>query len=563
MDHNLQIVVILTVGFSLASLLGFLTQKAKLPTIFGYLLAGYMIGPFSPGYVADLRIAEQLAEIGIILMLFGVGLHFKVQDLVKVKNIAIPGALGQTLVTTLIGTLFVHYIGWPLEAGIIIGLAIAVASTVVLVHVLTEKRLLDTLPGHIAIGWLVVEDIFTVAVLILLPILPTYFNGESFSIYNTLIAISVMLGKFIFVAVVMFIWGHKVVEYILTNVARLRSNELLTLTVLAVTFAIATAISVGFGMSIALGAFIAGMVIGQTNVRHQASATSMPLKDVFAVIFFLSVGMLFNPMVIITNFSLFAGVLAIVLLIKPLVAFFLVLLFKCPLRTALTVAIALAQIGEFSFILAEEAMRYQLLPDEGYDVIVTCALISISINPLLFNSISFLEGAIQKIILGPVFHLQHVEEHHKKNEDYPTIVLVGFGPIGQAIFHFLEKQQNKPIVIEQNIDTVTKMRLTDLPIIYGDASHTSILEAAHIATASIFIITVPETEKAISIINTVRQLRPDLTIVSRVTYQSEIPTLEKMNVTCVCSETETLNRFLNEISAHISTENFELAKPKY
>lgn len=382
--YKLKIVIILTIGFTAASLLGYLSQRAKLSPILGYLLAGYVIGPYFPGFVADLELSEQLAEIGVILMMFGVGMHFKWEDLDNVKYIAIPGAIGQTFVATVLGAVLVYYIGWPLEAGIILGAAIGVASTVVLVRVLSDYHLLNTPQGHIAIGWLVVEDILTVFVLILLPALTV---SDSFSIQHVLLSLAGTIIKFILLVAMMFTLGRKFVSFIFSKVIQTHSQELFTLTVLALIFLIATGSALLFGTSIALGAFIAGMLIGQTDVRHQASANALPLKDMFAVIFFLSIGMLFNPEVIWNAFPLFIGILSIVLLIKPLTAFLIGWGFRLPFKTALTIAMALAQIGEFSFILSEEATRLQILPDEGYDIVVACALISIAINPLLFRAI--------------------------------------------------------------------------------------------------------------------------------------------------------------------------------
>lgn len=379
---NLKIVLILTVGFSLASILGYLTHRLKLSPILGYLIAGYLIGPYFPGFVADVKLSEQLAEIGVILMMFGVGLHFKWQDLMNVKFIAIPGAIGQTLIAATCGALLLYMSGWTLEAGIIFGLAIGVASTVVLVRVLTDNSLLHTPQGHICVGWLIVEDLITVIVLLLVPTLAA---GNEMTMQSVALSIAVALFKFFLLAVIMFTIGRSFVGYALEKVVQTKSHELFTLTILALTFIIATGSALVFGTSIALGAFIAGMVIGQTNLRRQVSNNALPLKDAFVVIFFLSVGMIFNPHAIVDHFFLFISTLGIILILKPLTAFVISVTLKYPYKTALTVAIALAQIGEFSFILAEEAMKFKILPDDGYDIIVACALVSISINPLLFK----------------------------------------------------------------------------------------------------------------------------------------------------------------------------------
>ncbi len=382
---NLKIVLILTIGFAFASLLGYLSYRAKLSPILGYLIAGYLIGPYSPGYVADKEVAEQLAEIGIILMMFNVGLHFKWQDLVKYKNIAIPGAICQTGIATLLAATFLHSIGWSLEAGIVFGLAIGVASTVVLVRVLSDHHLLMTPEGHISVGWLIVEDIITVIALLLIPSLAASLDGEKIPIESLCISFGVAIVKFFLLTLVMFTIGRKIISYILSKVILTKFHELFTLTILAITFVIASGSAILLGTSIALGAFVAGMVIGQTKIRHQVSITAVPLREAFIVIFFLSVGMLFNPHGISAHFLLFLSMLSIVLILKPAVALCLTLLLKYPFKTALTVAFALAQIGEFSFILAEQAVSQHILPRTGYNVIVACALISISINPLLFK----------------------------------------------------------------------------------------------------------------------------------------------------------------------------------
>lgn len=382
---NLKIVLILTIGFGFASILGYIAFRAKLSPILGYLIAGFLIGPYSPGYIADIHISEELAEIGVVLMLFGVGLHFKLQDLLNTSRIAIPGAIGQTLVATLAGVSLVHFMGWSLEAGIIFGLSIGVASTVVLVRVLSDNGLLHTPEGHIAVGWLIVEDIITVIALLLLPLLAATSGGDNFPILDMLGSFSFILLKFVLLTWFMFTIGRKIVSYILAKVMLTNSHELFTLTILAITFVIAAGSALLLGTSIALGAFIAGMMVGQTGMRHQVSLNAMPIKDAFVVVFFLSIGMLFNPFAITSNLVLFGSVLAIIMILKPLTAYCIAIGLKYSHKTALTISLALAQIGEFSFILSEEAMKLDLLPDEGYDVIVACAIVSISINPLLFK----------------------------------------------------------------------------------------------------------------------------------------------------------------------------------
>lgn len=385
-SYDVKIIYILAIGFAYASVLGYLCHKIKLSPIVGYLLAGYLIGPYSPGFVANLPLSEQLAEIGVILMMFGVGLHLNFQDLFKVKNIAIPGAIGQMVISTVITAIFFYADGWNFKAGIIVGVAISVASTAVLVRILLDHHLLQTPQGHLAIGWLIVEDILTVIVLVLLPILAIHSNLEPTSYYQVTISIAVVILKFIILFGIIWVFGQKIVAFILSNLAKTRSHELFTLTLMALVFGIAIGSSYLFGSSIALGAFLAGMIVGQTDLRKQAEEGSMPIQDAFVVVFFITIGMLFNPSAIVANFFIFIILLGIILLVKPVVAFLIMLMFRYPLKLAVGISLALGQIGEFSFILAEQANRLDLIPDEAYDIIVACSIISIAINPFYFKA---------------------------------------------------------------------------------------------------------------------------------------------------------------------------------
>ncbi|MBA2727587.1 MAG: cation:proton antiporter, partial [Parachlamydiaceae bacterium] len=520
MDHNLGIVLILTIGFSLACLFAYVMQRLKLSPILGYLLAGFVIGPYSPGYVADSNIAEQLAEIGVILMLFGVGMHFKIQDLMNVKNIAIPGAIGQTLVATLATIVVVHFAGIPWEIGLILGLAIGVASTVVLVRMLTDNQLLKSQEGHIAIGWLIVEDILTVIILIMLPTFAVMLHGESSGWVNVFQSLAGSGAKFIILVLFMFTWGQKIVSYILTKIARLHSQELFTLGVLAIVLVIATGSTYIFGISIALGAFIAGMVIGKTHVRHQAAANAFPLKDIFGIIFFLSVGIIFNPVAIWHNLGLFLGLLMVVLIIKPLSAYLITVFLGYPLRTALVVAIGLAQIGEFSFILAEQALKFNLFSDDGYDLLVALAITSISLNPLLFQNREKLEWLVRKIGFSKLSKAQSSHEKHYHHISPSKVIIVGFGHIGQAVLKILKQQNIEPIIIEKDIDKVSQ-HIEEEKIFFGDARELNIMKNVQIETASHLLITISDGEHALNIIHTARQLNPKIDIIACVQYTAE------------------------------------------
>jgi CPA2 family monovalent cation:H+ antiporter-2 len=547
-SYKLKIVLIFTFGFALASLLSYVFQRLKLPSILGYLIAGYLIGPFSPGFVADLELSEQLAEIGVILMMFGLGLHFKINDLFNVRRIAIPGAIGQTAIATLAGTLLVYWIGWPIEYGIIIGLSIGVASTVVLVRMLSEYNLLNTIQGHIAVGWLIVEDLLTVAVLVLLPLIDAAFKGNDFSLTSVMNSIILAFLKFILLIIIMFTWGRKVVTSIMVNIARFRSHELFTLTILALTFLIATGSALVFGTSIALGAFIAGIVIGQTHVRYQAAANALPMKDIFQVVFFLSVGMLFNPFAIIENFTLFIGILAIILIIKPLTALLIVLGLGMSLEVALIVSIALAQIGEFSFILAEEASRLDILLDEGYDIIVACAIVSISLNSFLFKGLEYFKKIIAR--LSDSTSSKQTIDMSLWSQDRLAIV-VGFGPIGQHANHLLEQKGFKTIIIDRNIDTIADLTREGRQAVYGDASLPNILESVHLEKASLLVTTISDLAATASMIQIARQFNPQLKMIVRTQYISEQAELQQENVKCICGEEETKKAFIEAVSKWI------------
>lgn len=534
MDDNIRILLILTYGFALATLLGYAARRLKLPTILGYLVAGYVIGPHCPGYSADPKVAEQLAEIGIILMLFGVGIHFKPEQLFAVRKLAIPGALLQTTVATIATVLLSIFSGFSLTSGILLGLAIGVASTFVMAGVLSQNNLLETKEGHIAIGWLVVEDIITVIVLALLPLIASY---EQTSSGSATLSVLTIAGKLIILCVGLFTIGYRFIRLILERIAAVHSQELFTIAVLAVVFLIAVGSALVFGASLALGAFLAGMIIGKTNVKHQAAANALSLKDTFSIVFFLSVGMLLNPSAPGMHLSLFFGVLFIILILKPLTAFVLVMAFGLPIRTALTVALALTQIGEFSFILAEQAGKLGLFPKGGYDVIVTCAFLSISLNPVLFRYRKAIETSLQKIsFLKKIL----VREKNHVSETIPeerTAVIIGYGPVGKEMVKTLQEIGYQTTVIEKEIEAIT-----DAPgnskMIYGDASYRDLLKEAGLPKAEILIITTLDGEEIAKIVAFAKEENPDITVLVRIKYLSEASIMHDIRVKYVCSETE-------------------------
>lgn len=547
-SYNLKIVMILTIGFAFASILGYITQRIKFSPILGYLIAGYLIGPYSPGVVVDMQMSEQLAEIGVILMLFSVGLHFQWKDLIKVRNIAIPGALVQTTIATCVGTALLYSIGWSIYAGIVMGLAIGVASTVVLVRVLSDNNLLDTIEGHICIGWLIIEDLITVFGLLLLPIIALTMQGTELSALGITGAIVLALLKFLLLALIALLWGRKLTTYLLLKVARTESNELFTLTILALIFVIATGSALLFGTSIALGAFMAGMVIGQTEARHQASANSLPLKDAFLVLFFLSTGMLFNPMTIVNYFPLFLAILGIVLIIKPLTAFFIVRILKYPVKTGVTIAIALAQIGEFSFILTEQALKFEILPDEGFDLIIACALVAISINPVLFRSIEWL-SALLDINKTPI---DMKEKEEKKNPaiipNFRKALVIGFGTIGEAIVKTLESLGFFPTIIDNNMDIISNLRENKRDAVYGEASQEQVLKGAQIGAVQVIVVAIPDARTAKNIVKTAHQLNPKAHIWVQAKYASDRKAFHELGAHVICSEEETMKAFSTALS---------------
>ncbi|MGE3804457.1 MAG: cation:proton antiporter, partial [Gemmataceae bacterium] len=442
MHENIGLLVNLSVSLVLALALGLVTQRLRLSPIVGYLLAGVALGPHTPGFEADPKLAAELAEIGVVLLMFGVGLHFNLGELLAVRRIALPGAIGQILVATLLGMLVAAWAGMSIGAGLVIGVAISVASTVVLLRVLMDNDILHTTRGHMAVGWLIVEDLFTVLVLVALPALASTFREGADEEPNLLLALCIAVAKVGALGLIVMAGGRVAIPWLLRQVARSRSRELFTLTVLALALAVATGSAVIFGVSMALGAFLAGMVVGQTEVSHQAAADALPMRDAFAVLFFVSVGMLFDPHVLVESPGLLLSILAVVLMAKPLTAFLIIWALRYSASSAFIVAVALAQIGEFSFLLADEAARHRLLPPAGHSLLVACALISITLNPILFRALDPFEKwlrsnprlwralNLRSEAGGAVSNLEMQERLAEAGEEpLVTAVVVGYGPV--------------------------------------------------------------------------------------------------------------------------------------
>jgi len=532
--HDFTLITTLAAAFTAAWVLGLITQRLGLSPIVGYLLAGVVIGPYTPGFVGDVALAPQLAELGVILLMFGVGLHFHVNDLAAVKSVAIPGAVGQSLVATLGGAAVFWLFGWSLPAGLVVGMALAVASTVVLLRVLMDSGKLNTPAGHAAVGWLIVEDIITVIVLVLIPALagPVVEAGQApAAVQSWPVALLIALGKLAVLVAIIVVAGSRVVPWVLVKVARLRSRELFTLTVLVFSIAVATGSAAFFGVSAALGAFLAGMMVAQSPVSQQAGADALPMRDAFAVLFFVSVGMLFDPRFLIDHPLLVLAGLAIVLVVKPLAALVIVAALGHPVRTAITVAIGLAQVGEFSFIVGELADRHGLIPREGRHLLVACALFSITINPMLFRAIGPMEAWLRRNPRAWSLLNGRSEKRAKRAnaasferigaDEAPIAIVVGYGPVGRQVDRLLTEAGRRTVIIDLNMEVVTALVAQGRTAIFGDATRAELLEQAGAARASHVVLTSHAGSERLALITAARALNPAARILVRARYLRE------------------------------------------
>ncbi|MEN9457149.1 MAG: hypothetical protein RL210_2668 [Pseudomonadota bacterium] len=535
MHHNIPLISTLAAGFGLALLFGLLADRLKLPSLVGYLLAGILIGPFTPGFVADAEIAAELAEIGVMLLMFGVGLHFSLDDLLEVRKIALPGAVLQIAVATALGAGVAHYWGWGLGPALVFGLALSVASTVVLLRALESRGELDSLNGRIAIGWLVVEDLAMVLVLVLLPPLAGWLGGTAAeggdanlgqALLLTLLKVSAFIAF-------MLIIGKRLFPRLLWHVARTGSRELFTLAVVAAAVGIAYGAGKLFGVSFALGAFFAGMVMRESEFSHRAAEESLPLREAFAVLFFVSVGMLFDPQVLLQQPLQVLAVVAIIIVGKSIAAALLVLAFRYPLNTALTVSASLAQIGEFSFILAGLGMSLGLLPPEGQSLILAGALISIALNQLVFAAITPLQRWLQskhslaRVLQRSVDPLAELPQSTAEQFLSGQVVLVGFGRVGRRIGAELNERGIPFVVAEQNRETVERLRQQGAAAVCGDAAEPAVLIQAHIARAALLVIATPDCVAARQMINTARSLNPGIELLVRSHNEDEAALLQQ------------------------------------
>jgi len=534
--HNFDLIATITGGLAAALVLGYITHRLGLSPIVGYLLAGFVVGPNTPGFVANKELADQLAEIGVILLMFGVGLQFHLKELLAVRRIAIPGAIFQSLVATALGAVMGVAFGWSWAASIVFGLAISVASTVVLMRVLADNNELHTPAGHIAIGWLVIEDLFTVLVLVLLPAIFT--TGQTGAI-NILVALGAAILKLGIMIAFTFFVGGRVIPWLLGHVAALRSRELFMLTVLVVALGIAVGSAQLFGASMALGAFLAGMVVGRSEFSLRAAAEALPMRDAFAVLFFVSVGMLFDPKYLFAEPGLAAAALAIILLGKPLAALLIVLLLKYPLRVALTIAVVLAQIGEFSFILSTLGKNLGILDDRATNTIVAAAIVSITINSLLFRLIDPFEAWLRRRQMAklpaPARAQTEVETDESDGRFHHRAIIVGYGPVGRTVARLLRENGVEPTIIEMNLETVRRLREQGTPAIYGDANHYETLKAAEVKHAVSFIISTAGMRGSAEVIRLARELNPKIRVLVRSSYLRELPELRQAGADIVFS----------------------------
>ena len=551
--HAYDLILTLTGGLSAALVLGFITQRLGLSPIVGYLLAGTLVGPHTPGFVADATLAEQLAEIGVILLMFGVGLQFHIEELLAVRRVAVPGAIAQSAVATILGALLGRAFGWDWPAGIVFGMALSVASTVVLVRVLADNNDLHTPAGHIAVGWLVVEDLFTVVAVVLLPAVFGPASKDSplwLALGIAAIKVTALVG---FTAVV----GTRVIPRVLDYVAHTRSRELFTLTVLVIALGIAVGSALIFGVSMALGAFLAGMVVGRSEYSLRAASDALPMRDAFAVLFFVSVGMLLDPAYLLEAPGVTIGALTVVLVGKPFVALVIVWALRYPLKVALTVAIALAQIGEFSFILAALARDLGILTVATTNTLVAASIVSIVLNPLLYRAAGPMERWIaarprlrrlmNRTTPVPANEGTAGAAARARSAAYRAIV-IGYGPTGRTVVRLLRDNQIEPTVVELNMDSVRGLQQEGVDAVYGDAIQPETLTAAGVASAGSLILTSAGMAHSTEVIRAARQLNPGIRVLARAAYLRDLSPLKEAGAdTAYSGEGEVALAFIEDI----------------
>ena len=552
--HGYDLILTLTAGLGVALFFGYITQRLGLSPIVGYLLAGTLVGPNTPGLTVDVSMAEQLAEVGVILLMFGVGLQFHLEELMAVRAIAVPGALAMGAVATLLGAVAGVMAGWTWTTAIVFGLTLSVASTVVVIRVLSDHNVLHTTAGHITVGWLVVEDVFTVLALVLLPAI---FGGDG-ARQSLPVAISLIALKIVALVAFAAVVGARVIPWVLDRVAKTQSRELFTLTVLVIALGIAVGSALVFGVSVALGAFLAGMIVGRSDYSLRAASDALPMRDAFAVLFFVSVGMLLDFNAALSAPSRLAGALAIVLVANPLVAFIVMWGMRQSFKTSLLVAVALAQIGEFSFILSTLGRDLGLLTHEITNVVVAASIGSILLNPVLYSTIDPVARWVSRRprlcrwLERPLRRDGEAAAEARRERRAHRAVLIGYGPTGKTVARMLKENGIEPTVIELNIETVRQMRDQGIDAVYGDATRPGTLEEAGITTADNLILTSAGMANSEEVIRAAREANPKVRVLARASYLRDLPTLKRAGADTVFSgEGEVGLAFVEEMLARL------------
>jgi CPA2 family monovalent cation:H+ antiporter-2 len=528
MPQHTPLIATIVGAIVIAFVFGALALRLRLPPLIGYLLAGVAVGPFTPGFVADQGLASELSELGVILLMFGVGLHFSLKDLLAVKNIAIPGAIVQITVATLLGLGLAQLMGWSLGGGLVFGLALSVASTVVLLQALQDRHLVDTREGHIAVGWLIVEDLAMVLALVLIPALAGMLGGqvpEHAGTGGSLAgALMLTVGKVIAFIGIMLVFGRRFIPWILGWVAKSGSKELFRLCVLAITLGFAYGSALVFDVSFALGAFFAGMILSESKLSHRAAEETLPLRDAFAVLFFVAAGMLFDPTILVREPLALVATVATIIFGKSIAAFLIVLAFRHPLKTALTVAASLAQIGEFSFILATVGLQMELLPAVGKDLILAGAIISIIINPFVFGPIKPLTRWLEQRY--PRFAASNTSSTDgsallSASTLTDHVVIVGYGRVGSLVAEGLAASAVPYTVIEDDDAIVQSLYEQGIHAYFSDGVSRRVLELANIGSAKCLLLTIPNVFESAKMVELAHKMNPELRIVARAYSDAE------------------------------------------
>ena len=549
--HDIPLISTVAVGLSSAFVLGLAASKLRISPIVGYLIAGILVGPHTPGFHADLKIAEQLSEIGVVLLMFGVGLHFSIQDFMEVRKIALTGAIGRIIIGTGLGIGLAWLWGWSVQSGVILGLALSVASTVVLLRALEERNMVQSMEGKIAIGWLIVEDLVMILAMVLIPALAAAGKSADADFMATAKELGIAIGKVLVFILIMFVGGKRVLPWLLSVVSKTGSRELFTLAVFAMAMGVAFGAQVLFGVSFALGAFFAGMMIRESDLNHEVADHALPFQDAFAVLFFVSVGMIFNPNILLEQPLNVLAVIAIITIGKSLISFMIVSFFGYPLKTSLIVSAGLAQIGEFSFILIGLGMTLGLLPDAGRDMILAGAMVSIAINPVLFyfgKKIYTVVGSTPK--LSRMFNLRDDDLSHLRTDEKRAlkdlVILVGVGRVGKFITQHIHERHVDLVIIDRNREKVEYLRGKGFHAIYGDATSSEVLGEAAIQKALAIIVTVPDPFEARNIVESARAIKPYIRVIVKAQNDEEIEYFAQKNVRLTVNSSQEVSRRMLE-----------------